>query len=181
VLVVEQIPVWRTSLSLWQHTVDVSPLSPFARNNLGEALVKEGFLEEAIVSYQIATQLQPDFPDAHNNLGVALVLQGRHREGVAALERAFALYMEAGGTDPAIPDVLYNLATAQFRVGDFRRAMPLFRRAVALRPEFLPARWYIGKTALASGDTAGARVAWQEAARMGSSEAEDELRQLKEK
>jgi tetratricopeptide (TPR) repeat protein len=180
VLVLRQVPVWRSSLTLWQHAVEVAPSSPFAHNNLGEALVTSGFLEEAIVSYRLAVELHPRFPDAYNNLGVAQLMRGHHREGEASLERALALFYENGGTDPSIPDVLYNLGTARFSVGDFPGAMQFFRRVLAIRPDFLKARVYIGKTALASGDSLGARGAWEEAARQGSADAEEELLRLRQ-
>src|SRR5262245_27354275 len=48
-------------------------------------------LDDAIVSYEQALELQPDFPDAHNNLGVTRQDRGQLIQAVACFRRAIAL------------------------------------------------------------------------------------------
>ena len=48
--------------------------------NLGNALLLEGNIEEAIIHYQIALKIRPEFAPAHNNLGSALSVLGKTGE-----------------------------------------------------------------------------------------------------
>ena len=62
-----------------------------AHNNLGNALQRQGHLEEAIASFQRALTLNPDHAEAHNNMGNALKDQGRLDEAIANYQRALGL------------------------------------------------------------------------------------------
>ena len=56
--------------------------------NLGAALQTDGKLDDAVVHYRRATELQPDYAPAFNNLGTALRAKGDLPDAVAAYQRA---------------------------------------------------------------------------------------------
>jgi predicted O-linked N-acetylglucosamine transferase (SPINDLY family) len=58
---------------------------------MGNALKKQGQLEEAIAAYNKALALKPDYHDAYNNMGNALKEQGQLEEAIAAYNKALAL------------------------------------------------------------------------------------------
>ena len=62
--------------------------------NLGNALVAEGRVGEAIPHLAAAVRLAPEFAEMHYNLGNALAAAGRTAEAMAAFETA--LQREAG-------------------------------------------------------------------------------------
>ncbi len=59
---------WRDNHSLWTDTVNKSPYSYTAHNNLGNVYYQSGFLDDAIREYRIALFLNPGYRDAANNL-----------------------------------------------------------------------------------------------------------------
>jgi tetratricopeptide (TPR) repeat protein len=77
--------VWRDPVSLWSDTVKKSPNKARAHNNLGEAVVGQGSLEEAAAHFREALRIKPDYGKAHNNLGVILAKQGRMDEAIIHL------------------------------------------------------------------------------------------------
>ena len=57
-------------------------------NNLGNALLGQGNLEESIQAYHQAIRIQPNYADAYYNLGVALKEQGGLEESIEAYHQA---------------------------------------------------------------------------------------------
>ena len=53
------VPVWKDSLSLWQHAVATQPRALFAHLKLGETFRAEGRFHEAAASYLQAGQIEP--------------------------------------------------------------------------------------------------------------------------
>ena len=67
------------------------PNSAEAHNDLGNLLVQQGKMDEAIASYQTAIALEPDLAIAHNNLGNLLVQQGKMDEAISSYQTALRL------------------------------------------------------------------------------------------
>ena len=64
--------------------LELKPDFAEAHNNLGNAFMDQGKLDEAIACYRRALELKPDFAEAHNNLGIALKDQGKLDEASPA-------------------------------------------------------------------------------------------------
>ena len=60
-------------------------------NNLGNALVRKGRLEEAIGNYRKAVALRPDYADAHFDLGSALLQEDRVREAISEWQKTVSI------------------------------------------------------------------------------------------
>lgn len=61
--------VYRSEVSLWEDTVEKSPLNARAHNNLGFAYANIGCPLEALVEYKEALKLRPGYKTAKENLG----------------------------------------------------------------------------------------------------------------
>jgi tetratricopeptide (TPR) repeat protein len=97
-------------------------------NQIGIRLAQQGRLEEALLSFRRALQVQPDLPQTHNNLGIALQDQGRLEEAVASYRRALAL-------NPGYAMAYNNLGTALKEQAKPEEAADCFRRALQLKPD----------------------------------------------
>jgi Flp pilus assembly protein TadD len=132
VVTVQQTPVWRDSVSLFEHTIAVEPESWVAQYNLGNAYEELGRHEDAVARYRETVRLRPEFARAHNNLGNALDALGRTAEALPSYERAVQL-------KPDLVEAHNNLGIAYAALGRHEAGQAALRAAVKLRPDFLEA------------------------------------------
>lgn len=71
-----QTLVWRDSLSLWKHVVELQPDSMTGHNNLGAALAQQGRIDEAIRHFRFVLARDPQRLAARLNLDKALRVTG---------------------------------------------------------------------------------------------------------
>lgn len=172
-----QVSIWKDPMTLWTRGVQVAPGSPFAYNNLAEAQIRSGFMEDAVVSFMIATELKPDYADGYNNLGVSFLMKGEYREGIKWLNRARGLLETEEETDPSLADVYCNLGYAHQTLGEDSIALEMFSRTLGVHPGYAKAHFYIGMIFDRQGRTTEALAALQEAARLGFAEARVALKE----
>lgn len=149
----QQVGYWRNSITLFTHTVDVSPHSSVAQNNLGVALMRradsprtqEGDLSSAEQHLREALSIAPAFVDAHNNLGIALLLQGKNEEAAEQFQQALEL-------NPEDPDALVNAANAQLGRGEIDEAIEKYRLAIDVMRSNVKAFHNLGVALAQQGD-----------------------------
>ena len=132
-----QVSYWRDSISLYEHTLEVTRENPIIQSNLGLALATQGKMDQAIAHYAEALRLNPDYAKAHNDLGVALVAQGK-------MDQAIAHYAEALRLNPDYAEAHYNLGLALATQGKLDRAMAQYAEALHLKPDFPEAHNNLG-------------------------------------
>jgi Flp pilus assembly protein TadD len=137
-----QVGRWRDSITLFQHTLQVTSNNFMAHNNLGFSLNQQGRSREAIPHFQKALAMRPDFGPAHNNLGVALDREGRLAEAIDHFERALEF-------DPGDAKLHNSLGISLGKQGRLEEAKTHFARALQIAPNFLDAHNNLG-IALAS-------------------------------
>ena len=94
--------------------------SPEAHYYLGNTLMAQNRLDEAVAAFQAALRLQPQLAEAHCNLGDALQNQERYHE-------AENCYRKAIGLRPALIGAHINLGLALFaqkKLDELRRKTP---------------------------------------------------------
>jgi tetratricopeptide (TPR) repeat protein/serine/threonine protein kinase len=96
---------------------------------LGEALFQKGQLDEAVVHYKKAIELDPKYVVAHHNLGFALKKQGKPDEAVVYYKKAVEL-------DPKDAIVHTNLGDVLREQGKLVEAVAEYREAVRLKPDY---------------------------------------------
>lgn len=87
-------------------------------NNLGNALQKLEFYEEAIKNYKKAINLNKDIADLHLNLGLCYKSVNNQNEAVKALTKAAEL-------SPSSEEIQYELAESYFQLQDYDNAEKL--------------------------------------------------------
>ncbi len=96
-------------------------------NQNGLAYSKEGRLDEAILEYNKAINLEPGYAQAYNNRGHAYYNKGNYDQTITDCTRAIEL-------DPSLA-LAYNTRGIAYQAkGDYEKAMADFNRAIHLDP-----------------------------------------------
>ena len=97
-----QAGVYRDQVAFFSHIVSLNPQARGAHANLGNALRKQGRLEECLAISLSGIGKDPDAAKVHTNVGLVLLNQGRFGEAEPYLRRALAL-------EPRNPHFLQNM------------------------------------------------------------------------
>ena len=168
-------------------------LNAVALHNLGFAFENQGKLEEAIVWYRQALELNPEAAATHYNLGRALAIQGKLEEAIAEcreairikpdevgahnilgialqeqgkLQEAVAEYREAVRLQPDFPEAHVNLGTALKKQGKLVKAIAACREAIRLQPDDAGVHNALGNVLSDQGRLEEAIAAYHEAIRL---------------
>jgi tetratricopeptide (TPR) repeat protein len=160
---------YRSPEELWRSVVRAMPANERAHNNLGYLLAgKPGGLDQAIVQYRQALELDPSYAQAHLNLGMALVRQpGRLDEAVAEFRHAIDL-------NPSLVDAHYNLGVAlSATTGRADNAVAEYKATLQLKPDYAQAHFNLGSIyATMPGESDEAIAQYRDALRLKPSLAE---------
>ena len=159
------------------------PNTPDIWNILGIAHKELGFLDNAILAFNKALELNANYPDPYNNLGVALHAQGKLPEAVEAFNKALALkpdfshaynnignvYKDLGNFDhamvalnnavsnqPNYAEPHYTIGTILQEQGKLEPAILAFQKAISLKPDYVRAHYNLGISLKLYGDTENA-------------------------
>jgi tetratricopeptide (TPR) repeat protein len=132
ILTSRQLSYWRDTKTLFQHAVAVTSGNFIAYTVVGNALVEEGKLPEAIEQCRKALQIAPDYPEAHNTLGNIYAKQEKYDEAIGS-------YHAAVESDPMYADPHYGMGDILVKQGKFVEAEAQCREALRLAPMHLPA------------------------------------------
>jgi tetratricopeptide (TPR) repeat protein len=179
----QQAAYWKTSRTLFEHTLAVTNGNYIIHNNLGVILAREGRRDEAIGHYREALAISPDYAEAHANLGTELLKSGKFDEAFSNLVEALRLkpdqpmaqsglgvllaargnfeearlhLQESLRLSPENPDGHSNLCFVFQRMGRFDEAIAHCSEALRLKPELLDARFNLGTALAAQGKKAEA-------------------------
>lgn len=157
----KQIGIWHDSERLWTRVIDQGAESELAYTNLGNELVRQGRVEEAIERFRQALAIKPGFAEAHAGWGTALARAGRPAEAIeryrlaveswpgyarahgnwgaalaqlGRLDEAIEHYRRALELDPSLADAAVNWGNALVRTGRFDEAIDRYRRALEFHP-----------------------------------------------
>ncbi len=103
ILTREQLWYWQDTVTLFEHTIAVTPGNAMMEFTLGKGLETQGRLKEAAVHYRSAIALKPEDFDSNVDLGDLLLQQGYYREAAARFESVLQSH-------PDSPMALNNLA-----------------------------------------------------------------------
>jgi tetratricopeptide (TPR) repeat protein len=126
------------SVAFLQHAVRLKPELADAHNKLGLAFFEQGKLDEAEQSFKEALRLKPDFALAMSHLGNLLEEVGQADTGCRLIERAVNLA-------PDDYQVRTHFGIALVNQGKFDEAKAHFLKAVAIKPSFSPALFFLSR------------------------------------
>jgi len=161
--------VFADDFSLWNDTVRVSPLSSLAHNNLGWEFFQKGQVDEAMVHYQKAMELNPNYDKAHINAGNALLKKGRVDEALDEYQKAMATDLNYDQSDQApetklrFAEVHYNLGNTLLQNGQVDEAIVQLQKALEINPDYADARNNLGNALLQKGQVDEAIAQFQKA------------------
>ena len=114
-LAAAQTSFWKNSEILWRHALANTSLNPLAQANLGDALMRKGQLDDAIVHFRKVLRTNPDFAEANNSLGYVLMKKGQPDEAVAYFRKALEI-------NPGHAEANNNLGYVLMKKGQIGRA-----------------------------------------------------------
>lgn len=150
---------------------DQDKLEAITYLNMGVELAQQGDLEDAVVAFCRAIQLDPHYAQAYSNLGLMLMDTNRLQEAEACLYRAIELkpdyaaaynnlglvlmnanrlgeaescFRQALELDPNCPEVYNNLGLVLEDTTRLKEAEALFRRAIEQKPNYAEAHYNLG-------------------------------------
>ncbi|PYI71834.1 MAG: hypothetical protein DMF02_05360, partial [Verrucomicrobia bacterium] len=130
---------------LWRITLARNPECGMAHTNLGIVLLEKGQVDEAIVHYRAALQMQPNSWDDEYNLGTALLSKGEVDEAIVHCETAVTI-------QPNDPDAQVALGSVLLEKKRIDEAIMHYQKALAIRPDYFLARCGLGRALLEKGE-----------------------------
>jgi len=122
-----QVRVWRDSISLFEHALQVTSDNFQAHHNLGTALADAGRTAEAVQQFEETLRIRPDHFMAQGNLGIALMKTGEN-------EKALAKFNYVLSVTPRDFRAHNNIASALMNLGRIDEAIAHFRQALEIAP-----------------------------------------------
>jgi tetratricopeptide (TPR) repeat protein len=122
-----------------------TPASASAVIAVGNEHVAEGRLDQAIVSYQQALELDPKDPVTQNSLGAALFNTGRIREAESHFRTATRL-------KPDYAEAFNNLGNSLRELGMINESRAALRKALTIKPNYAGANANMGRTLVLLGE-----------------------------
>jgi Flp pilus assembly protein TadD len=122
-----QTEYWKTSRTLFEHTLAVTQHNHIIQNNLGVILTREGNSKEAVALYRAALSTAPDYAEAHANLAHELMKSGEFAEAETLLTQALA-------QNPNLASAHGDLGVLMAARGQFEQARQEFERALSIAP-----------------------------------------------
>jgi len=132
-----QVGLWKNSITLFKHALNVTDNNYKAHNLLGIALERQGRPKGALNHYSEALRIKPDYAEAHYNIGKVFMRQGR-------LKESLGYYSEALGIKPDYADAHNNLGVALARQGRLKEAINHFYEALRINPDLSHAHNNLG-------------------------------------
>jgi protein O-mannosyl-transferase len=128
ILTHRQIQFWKSTTSLFGHTVEVTGTNPSAQCGLASGLEQAGRPTEAMVHYRVALGIIPRYRDAEYNLARLLAKKGY-------LQEAAENYLDVVSYSPTDVDAQFNLAVALAHLGRMAESVQHLEIAVQYAPE----------------------------------------------
>ncbi len=126
-LTVRQTAVWRDSMSLWEHAIEIDPDSCMAFSNRAAARMELGDAAGALADNDVALRLNPSFAEAYGDRGIA-------RAALKDFDGAIADYTRAVTLKPDYAKGYDNRGVARAARGDVDGAMADYTRAIEINP-----------------------------------------------
>lgn len=143
--------------SLWTDTVQTSPYSSEAHNNLASVLIAQSRREEAEPHLRMAVALNPENPQAYNNLASLCAQSGRSDEAIELFHRVLAF-------TPDFPEARLNLGNTYAEMGRNDEAIEEFSTAISLKPNYFQAHFNLANTYAKMGQKDKALAEYEKAA-----------------
>jgi tetratricopeptide (TPR) repeat protein len=168
VLTWQQCGMYADLETLWRATIAKNPISWLAHNNLGYILRQKGQVDEAIVQYQKALEIDPGYANAHYNFGNALFQKGR-------MDEAMEHYQKALEIQPQYAEAHNNLGNVLRQKGRVDEAIIEYQKALKIDPGFAMAHYNLGMVLAQKGLADEAIIQYQKALAIQPDDADGQI------
>jgi tetratricopeptide (TPR) repeat protein len=155
----KQVSLWRDSITLFRHAMEVTTDNYAAENVLGKAYEKIGDDAHALACYRLSVETEPRFPNSQFNLAMCELTLGQTAEALEHLQAAAAL-------EPRDADIQFDLGIYFSQHGSWTNALNCFSNSVSVRPGYAPAQLALGSACANLDHAADAAVHFREALRL---------------
>jgi len=138
----KQLHYWRTTDTLFRHTLEILPDNAVAHNILGYYAYKQGNPEEAYGHFTRAVQSNPHYTKAQYNLGCVLAGFRRFDEAASCFLAVLRIYPNDAKSHTGLGKIFLIQ-------GKTDEAEDHFRQALAAQPDYGEARYYLRKACAA--------------------------------
>lgn len=156
--------VWKDSLALWQHQINVFPNQDAALNNLATVLRDEEQYQQAEKEYKRILRRKTQNP--------AMVLSASALEAVRKVNYIMGLYQKAIEANPKSTDARYNLGKLYSDLGYIAEAVDYYKQTLMIDYEYKDAHFGLGDLYREAGDYAHAVFAYDQALRFHADDVE---------
>ena len=154
-----QVSLWRDTIPLFRHAMEVTTDNYVAANSLGKAYEKAGDSAHALLLYRASVETEPRYPFGQFNLAMALLENRQTEEALQHLQAAAAL-------EPRDADIQYDLGIYFTQHASWTNAVNCFSNSLSVRPGFAPAQLAMGGALADLGRAAEAAPHFREALRL---------------
>ena len=151
--------IFQNSPRLWTYAARLNPQSWIAQANLGLAREQNGWHEEALSRYELASALRPFDATLHCNVGKLLDEEGQMPTALKQYARALEL-------DPRSAIAHCNRGVAYTQLGRLPEAIADYEQALATQPDYPEAESDLGVALMESGRPVEAIAHYQAAVRL---------------
>ena len=124
-----QAGIYRDDITFYSHIISINPQARGAHANLGNALRKQGRLEECLAVSLSGIGKDPDAAKVHTNVGLVLLKQGRFEEAEKYLRHALEL-------EPRNPYFLQNMGELLRKQDRYAEAVEYYSAALKSDAQF---------------------------------------------
>ena len=118
-------------------TLQGYPGNPIYFNSLGLSLKGQKKLDEAILCFQKAVDINPLYAEAYSNMAIVFQEQGD-------IDTAISLYHKALELDPNDINAYYNMGVALSGLGKTAQALACYKKVVKINPNDADAYYNMG-------------------------------------
>ncbi len=132
---INQIRVWKNSLSFWSRVIEVEPGYSKAYDERGATYGNIGYYQLALKDFDRAIELNPQFWKAFYNRGLAHYFLGRHQDALSDFTQALQMQRP-------FPDIYQYRGDAEVKLGLFEEALKDYTRAISYDVNGTPRYYY---------------------------------------
>ncbi len=127
-----QVEYWQNSVTLYDHTLQVTNRNSIVYNNRGAAYSDLGNHTQAIADFDKAVDINPRYAIAFYNRGIAYDGLGNHTQAIADFDKAVDI-------NPRYAIAFYNRGIAYNGLGNHTQAIADFGKAIAIDSRYAQA------------------------------------------
>ncbi len=139
-----QVSVWKNSITLFSHAIEVTRNNASVHNYLGNSYFDLKRYQDAMESCRQAINIKPDYAEAHYYLGNACLHLGRYQDAAEAYKQAIKI-------KPGYTEAHNNLGNAYSNLGRYQDAIEAYQQAIKINPDCADAHNNLGNAYLSIG------------------------------